>query len=161
MAAKLSPVEIVQNPAFGAQVLWKFGRGFQAERIGDLPQLPFFFLVLPMIFHAPTLADIKSTNLPSGLTKLVGKLAEERERLFSVHDRALAMRDLTLGSLAVGITAKVIHVDYETASVRANEVNAPAPPERLKAHIAGADKLGHWFARLPPAQVFSLLQVVP
>jgi hypothetical protein len=161
MTAKPSPVEIVQNPAFGAQVLWNFGRGFQTEKIGDLPQLTAFFLVLPMIFHGPTLAEIKSTNQTSGLTKLVAKLSEERERLFAIHDRAMAMRALTLQSVGLGVTAKLIHVDYESALVRSNEVKPPSPPERLKHHLSGAEKLGRWFARLPQGQVFSLLQVEP
>lgn len=161
MVAKPSPVEIVQNPAFGAQVLWSFGRGFQTEKVGDLPHFPSFFLVLPLIFHAPTLAEIKSTNQTSGLTKLVAKLSEERERLFAIHDRALAMRKLTLQSIALGVSAKLIHVDYDTALVRSNEVKPPNPPERLRFHISGAEKVGRWFARLPPGQVFSLLQVEP
>lgn len=161
MSTKLSPVEIVQNPAFGAHVLWSFGRAYQAERIGNLPVFPSFFLVLPMILHAPTLADIKSTNPSSGLTKLVGKIAAERERLFAIHDRAMAMRELTLQSVTVGIATKLLRVDYGHATVRANETKAPPIPERLKLHLAGADKLGHWFARLPPGQVFSLLQVEP
>lgn len=161
ISAKLSPVEIVQNPAFGAQVLWSFGRGYQDERIGDLPQMPSFFLVLPMVLHAPTLEDIKSTYLSSGLTKLVSKIAAERERLFAIHERAMALRELTLQSITVGIATKLLHVDYGAAIVRANEAKLPAPPERMKMHVAGADKLGRWFARLPPGQVFSLLQVEP
>ncbi|WP_374470338.1 three component ABC system middle component [Phenylobacterium sp.] len=161
MTSDLSPVEIVQNPAFGAQVLWNFAHGYQAEKVGDLPDLPPFFLVLPMVFHAPTLSDIKSTQLPSGLLKLVAKLAEERERLFAVHDRAVAMRGLTLQSLGVGIATKLLHLDYESALVRANELKLPPPPDRLRAHTAGAEKLGRWFARLPANQVFSLLQIEP
>lgn len=39
-----SPVGLVQNPAFGAVVLWQFGRGFQAEKIDALPPLNSFFL---------------------------------------------------------------------------------------------------------------------
>ena len=161
MTNKPSPVELVQNPAFGAHLLWSFGRGYQAEKVGDLPHLPGFFLVLPMTLHGPTLAAIKSTNLPSGLSKLVAKLAEERERLFAVHDRAVSMRELTLQSVAIGIGTKLIHVDYGTAAVRSNDLKPPSAPERLKFHVSAAEKLGRWFARLPSSQVFSLLQVEP
>lgn len=161
MAIENSPVEIVQNPAFGAHVLWSFGRGFQAEKVGELPPLPSFFLVLPMVLHGPTLREIKSTNTPSGLTKLVAKIAEEREKLFAIHDRAIALRELTLQSVATGIATKLLNVDYETAMVRANDAKPPNPPERLKFHVASAEKLGRWFARLPQGQVFSLLQVEP
>jgi hypothetical protein len=95
------------------------------------------------------------------LAKFVSKLGEERERLFAVHERALAMRGLTLDSLAAGISAKLFKIDYDTAVVRSNEARPPTPPERLKHHVASAEKVGRWFARLPANQVFSLLQVEP
>jgi hypothetical protein len=161
VAAEVSPIELVQNAAFGSHVLWSFGRGFQAEKVGELPPLPSFFLVLPLILHGPTLRQIRSTNLPSGISKLVSKLAEEREQLFAVHDRAIALRDLTLQSIGVGITTKLLDMDYESALVRSNNAKLPASPERLKFHISSAEKLGRWFARLPLGQVFSLLQVEP
>jgi hypothetical protein len=158
---EISPVALVQNPAFGSLLLWNFGRGFQAERVGELPVLTPFFLALPLVLHGPTMRIIKSTNQSSGLAKFVSKLAEERERLFAVHDRAMAMRSLTLESIAAGISAKLLSVDYDTASIRSNNVKPPSSPERLKHHVASAQKVGRWFARLPPNQVFSLLQVEP
>lgn len=158
---EISPVALVQNPAFGSLLLWNFGRGFQVERVGELPVLTPFFLALPLVLHGPTMRIIKSTNRSSGLAKFVSKLAEERERLFAVHDRALAMRSLTLESIAAGISAKLLSVDYDTASVRSNDLKPPSSPERLKHHVASAEKVGRWFARLPPNQVFSLLQIEP
>lgn len=159
--SEVSPVALVQNPAFGALLLWNFGRGFQVERVGDLPILTQFFLVLPLVLHGPTMRVIRSTNQSSGLAKFVSKLAEERERLFAVHDRALAMRSLTLESMAAGISTKLLSVDYDTAAVRSNEAKPPSAPDRLKHHVASAEKLGGWLARLPSNQGFSLLQVEP
>jgi hypothetical protein len=156
-----SPIALVQNSAFGSLLLWSFGRGYQAEKVGDLPPLTVFFLVLPLILHSPTLREIRSTNLPSGLSKLSSKLADQREQLLAVHDRALAMRELTLQSVASGIATSLLHVDYDSALVRSNEAKPPTPPERLKFHISSAEKVGRWFARLPQSQVFSLLQVEP
>jgi hypothetical protein len=158
---EISPVALVQNPAFGSLLLWNFGRGFQAERVGELPFLTSLFLTLPLVLHGPTMRIIKSTNRSSGLAKFVSKLAEERERLFAVHDRALAMRNLTLESIAAGMSAKLLSVNYHTASVRSNDAKPPSLPERLKHHVASAEKVGRWFARLPPNQVFSLLQIEP
>jgi hypothetical protein len=157
----MSPVALVQNPAFGSLLLWNFGRGYQAEDVGGLPVLTSFFLTLPLVLHGPTMRLIRSTNQSSGLAKLVSKLGEQRERLFAIHDRAIAMRGLTLGSLAAGISAKLLKIDYDTAVVRCNEAKLPAPPDRLKHHVASAEKVGRWFARLPPNQVFSLLQIEP
>jgi hypothetical protein len=44
---EMSPVALVQNPAFGSLLLWNFGRGYQAEDVGGLPLLTSFFLTLP------------------------------------------------------------------------------------------------------------------
>ena len=71
------------------------------------------------------------------------------------------MRSLTLESVAVGIAAKLLRIDYGTAMVRSNDVKPPAGPERLKHYVACAEKLGLWFSRLPLNQIFSLLQVEP
>lgn len=162
MATKeLSSIAQVQNPAFGALILWRFGRGFQAERPGELPILTLLFLLLPLILHRPTMEKVRSTNQSSGLARLVSKLSDEREQLFAVHERALVLRSLTLDSLATGVATKLLSVDYVNALVRANELKAPPTPERLKHHLASAEKLGRWFARLPPSLVFSLLKVEP
>jgi len=157
----ISPVRLVQNPGFGAHLLWTFGRSFQEECIGKTPQLPAFFLVLPLLLHYQSLEKIKSTNKSSGLTKLASKLGEEREQLIAIHDRAVTFRQLTLESLGLGVSTKILHIDYKLALVRSNDAAPPTAPERLKPHISGADKLGRWFSRLPLAQVFSLLQVYP
>lgn len=157
----LSPIQRVQNPAFGAHVLWSFGRGFQDEKPDDLPSILIYFSVLPLIFHRPTLEQIRSTQTSSGLTKFVSKLAERREQLLAIHDRAATFRKLTLESVATAIASGLMNVKYDTGEVRANELRLPPPPERLKFHITSAEKLGRWAARLPYGQVFSLLQVEP
>lgn len=154
-----SPIALVQNPAFGALLMWEFGRSFQAENVGDLPILNFHFLLLPLLLHSSTLEKIKSTNLSSGLVQVVNKLSNEREQLLSVHPRALAMRGLTIESVASGISGGLLHLDYRTAKIRSNDASPPAPPERLKYHIRGARKLGTWFAKLNAEQVFVLLKV--
>lgn len=160
-APNFSPVGLVQNPAFGAVVLWQFGRSFQAEKIDALAPLNSFFLVLPIILHAETLEIARRTNTVSGLAKFVSNLADNRERLFAIHERALALRGLTLESIASGVASQLLNINYETAAVRSNETKPPTPPEGIKAHLAGADRLGRWFARLPQGQVFTLLQVEP
>src|ERR1700737_4770297 len=96
---EFSPIELVQNPAFGAVLLWHAVKAYQTEQVGELPQLPLLFLVLPILYHGPTLVEVRSTQVASGLSRLALKLGENREKLFAVHDRALLMRELTLQSL--------------------------------------------------------------
>lgn len=160
-AQDFSPVGLVQNPAFGAAILWQFAQSFQAEKIDDLAPLNSLFLVLPIILHMETMEVARSTNTVSGLAKFVSKVAENRERLFAIHERALALRGLTLESVATGLASKLLSINYNTAAVRANDLKLPTPPEGIKAHFAVADRLGRWFARLPLGQVYRLLQVEP
>jgi hypothetical protein len=91
MSRALTELEIVQNPALGAYVLWRFGVGFQSED-GRPAALPLAFLVLPLLLHQPTLKMIKSTQKASGLALFAAKLGQERENLLAVHERALALR---------------------------------------------------------------------
>lgn len=156
-----STVSLVQNPAFGAFLLWQFGRSYQQEKPAELPILNLHFLVLPMLLHARTLEKIRSTQSGSGLAQVANKLAAEREQLLSIHGRALVFRSLTLESVGVGITSQLLHLDYESGTMRSNEVRPPRMPERLRFHVRGAEKLGKWFARLEPDHIYSLLLVEP
>lgn len=151
-------VAAVQNPAFGATLLWRFGLGYQDEA-AEAPLMLLHFLVLPLVLHAPTLALVVGTRPSSSVALFASKLADQREELVAVHERALKLRALTLESLSAGVTARLLSVDYDVASVRSNEARQPTPPERLKQHFSAAEKLGRWFARTPADQTFTLLRV--
>ena len=156
-----SSIALVQNPALGALLLWTFGKAYQEESVGQTAQVPSFFLILPLVYHAATLKHITSTYQSSGLAQVARKLGDERELLIGIHGRTMKMRDLTLASIATGITSTLLHLDYKTGYIRSNDARPPKSPERLKYHVSGAEKLGRWFARLSPEQPFSLLWVEP
>src|SRR5262245_60610319 len=110
---EISSIEAVQNSAFGAVLLWSFGRAYQTELIGRQPELHLSFLVLPVVLHRPTLNVLASTNKASGFGKFVEKLSRQREDLVAVHARALAMRQLTLASISTGAASGLLSVIYE------------------------------------------------
>ena len=157
----ISSVEAVQNSAMGAVILWSFGRGYQEEVLGRLPLLHFAFIVLPVVLHRPTLDLVAGTNQSSGLGKFVEKFERHREDLMAVHNRALAMRRLTLEAVSTGASAGLLSVMYDEARLRANEVRLRRPSERIKPYTSAAEKLGRWVARVPAPTVFSLLRVYP
>ena len=158
----LTEMEIVQNPALGAFVLWRFGLGYQSED-GRPAILPLAFLVLPLVLHRPTLEVINSTRKASGLVLFAAKLGEQRELLFAVHERALALRHLTLQSISMGLAGRLLTLDYDTATLRANtlEPDAPKPklPERIRSLSGAADKIGYWFSKVTLHQLASALAV--
>jgi len=161
-AAPLTEIEIVQNPALCTFVLWRFGLGFQSED-GHPALLPLAFLVLPLVLHRPTLEMINSTRKTSGLALFASKLGEQRELLFAVHERALALRHLTLQSIGMGVANQLLTLDYEAATLRANtlEPDAPKPrlPERIRSFSSAGDKIGYWFSKVTLNQVASTLAV--
>lgn len=158
----LSEIEIIQNPALGSFLMWRYGTGFQEGR--DLPSPVLLgFLVLPLLLHKATFRLVSSTQNRSGLSLFAAKFSEAREDLLAVQARAAVLRPLTLQSLAVGTSTRLLSIDYPAATMRANRLDedAPAPkvPERLRPLAAAAEKLGHWFAVAGAHQVAATLRV--
>jgi len=159
---QLTEIEIVQNPALCAFVLWRFGLGFQSEDGRPAP-LQLAFLVLPLVLHRPTLEMVNSTRKASGLALFAAKLGEEREALFAVHERVVALRRLTLQSIGLGVAGRLLTLDYNAATLRANtsEPDAAKPklPERIRSFSSAADKIGVWFSKVRLNQVALTLAV--
>ncbi|MBO9467388.1 hypothetical protein J7443_19265 [Tropicibacter sp. R15_0] len=156
-----SELEVTQNPALGAYVLWQFGLGHQKTNSDPAP-FPLCFLVLPMVYHAQTLACISSTLESSGLGKFVQKMNDNREELLALHGRALAMRPLSLNSIVLGTSRKLLSPSYENAKIRATspELIAKAKiPERIKKIGPASYKVGVWFSQLDTVQIVRALNV--
>ena len=158
----LSEPELIQNPAMGAYVLWLFGLGFQEAGDGP-PPLPLHFLVLPLLLHRATLDLVRSTQKGSGLGLFAAKLAEHREQLLAIHERALLLRPLTLRSLAFAVNAQLATVNYSNATMRSNSLDSrlrkPLVPERVRGFSPAAEKLGYWFYKAGLTQVAITLSV--
>ena len=158
----LSEIEIIQNPALGSYLLWHYGREFQKDHEVSSSVL-LSFLVLPLLMHRPTVKLVSSTFKRSGLSLFAAKFGENREDLLAVQGRAAALRPLTLQSLAIGTSARLLTVNYEAGTMRANHldegVKAPNLPERLKTLVPAAEKVGRWFAASGPYQVAMTLRV--
>lgn len=159
----LTELDIVQNPAIGAYLIWQFALGYQEDGAESVP-IPLAFLVLPMLLHRQTFDEVASTRKASGLPLFAAKFDKEREILMGIHGRALQLRPLSLQSIGVAATSKLVRIDYETAQIRGYgfdlfDAAKPKLPERLKGFASAADKLGYWFSKLGLAQVASTLRV--
>lgn len=159
----LSEFEIVQNSGLGAYLLWHFGGAYQGE-VPKAPSLLLYFLVLPLVFHAPTARIVASTQKASGLLIFAAKLGDEKEALLAVHQRALVLRSLTTASLATGVETGLLSIDYGAAEVRANALppkmrKPPNPTGKTKELIGAAAKIGAWFARHEIEHVARVLKV--
>jgi hypothetical protein len=160
---RLSELDIVQNPAIGAYLIWQFALGYQEEGAETAP-VPLAFLVLPCLLHRPTFEEIASTRKASGLPLFAAKFDKEREILMGIHNRALQLRALSLQSIGIASTSKLMRIDYENAAIHGYSldllgVRKPPVPERLKGFAGAADKLGFWFSKLGLPQIASTLRV--
>lgn len=161
--AGLSETEIVQNPAIGAFLIWHFALGYQEEGVDAVP-LPLAFLLLPMLLHRRTFDEIASTRKGSGLTLFAAKFDKDREVLMELHGRALQLRPLSLQSIGVAATARLIRVDYCAAAIHGFpadllDVKKPSLPERLKGFAPAATKVGYWFSKFGIQQIASTLRI--
>lgn len=155
----VSEVQAIQSPALGAYLLWRMGASFQANR-PEGPRMDQQFLVLPLVLHSGTLAVISSTNPTSGLSKFVHKMLSNEGELIAVNSRAVALRDLTLASLSLGVASGLLTIHHNSARVYSLDTNRkPAVGEGVKQMGRAAERLGLWFAHLPKEQVFSMLRV--
>lgn len=158
----IDSVEAVQNSALCAALIWSFGRGYRQANSSKLPIIHFVFLVLPLVLHRPTLAQLSSTNTSSGFGKFVEKVSHRhREELLAIHPRVLLMRRLTLEAISTGIATGLLTVIYDDGAIRANDIAIKQQLTRIKKMMDAAHKLGDWLARVPNATVFSLLKVIP
>jgi hypothetical protein len=159
LVRELNEVDIVQNGALGAAILWRFGTSYQGKSASVPPLMPLMFVVLPVCLHAQTIETLLSTRKNSGLGLFAAKLGETRENLIAVHSRALAFRSLSLHSISIGIQASLLSVDYQNATVRSNDLQPPTLPERIKPTWEAAGRLGYWCASLELRQIASLLRL--
>jgi hypothetical protein len=160
---ELTELDIVQNPAIGAYLIWQSTLGYQ-ESGADATPIPLAFLVLPMLLHRPTFDEVVSTRKASGLPLFAAKFDKEREILMGIHGRALQLRALSLQSIGVAATSKLVRIDYKAAALHGYPldllgVRKPTLPGRLKGFASAADKLGYWFSKLGLPQIASTLRV--
>jgi len=162
-SADLNELDLVQNPAIGAYLLWQFTLGYQEGRAEAAPFL-LAFLVLPMLLHRPTFDAVASTRKASGLPLFAAKFDKEREALVELHGRARQLRPLSLQSIGVASTCRLVQIHYETATLHGYaldllDIKKPLIPERLKGFAGAADKVGYWFSKLGIPQIASTLRI--
>jgi hypothetical protein len=89
--AGLNELDLVQNSAIGAILIWYYALGYQEDGAEAAPMLP-AFLVLPMLLHRQTFEAVASTRKASGLTLFAAKFDREREVLLELQARTCMLR---------------------------------------------------------------------
>lgn len=153
-------VYLVQNPALGAVLLWKFVEGYQAPKPSAQPLLPLLFIVLPIIFTEQLRLQLSSTYPSSGLRLFVAKFAKDQEEILAIQKKMLLLRETSLSSLSIAISCGFLTLEHTTARVSANSRRFPSGvADEMKALVKHAGKLGAWCSSLSLQEVQAALRI--
>lgn len=159
-------VREVQNPVLGATLIWRFTVGYEGSpRASDGCPLQLTFLVLPLLLHEETAAHITSTRKASGLRKFSEKFSLPSNRqsdiLLGLHNRAKELRELSLESLQIARTSKLIRIDMGMGTVFSSSTDKikPMPPKTIQEMVSNAEKLGAWLGELSVPEIATTLKV--
>lgn len=160
MTRLLNEIQAMQNPALGAALLWRFVCGFSPASSTKGTPLPLAFVVLPLAFHARSLDEVGSTQSGSGLRKFEEKFRDRGDLLLAIQPRMLAMRDLSLRSLRIGLRAGLLTlVPTEAVLWPRSHASAPADGKALIDLLKASEKLGAWCRDLTLFEVAGILKV--
>lgn len=158
--------KLIQNPALGSVLLWRFTTGYaKGSEINSPTPLPLLFLVLPIALHQETATFVKSTQKSSGLRGFAGKFNESRhaknDLILSIQPRSISMRNLTLHSLRLAITSRLVTLDTQTGTVIPLSSTAPRAgiPESVRIMLKAVEKLGVWCSQVSLHEVSVILKV--
>lgn len=161
-------VNLIQNPALGAAIMWSMVRGYKAKG-GANQDLPIVLAMLsvPIVFYRPLLNEISKTRQKSGLRKFVSKLTQTKkgasrtDLLLSIQERTKLWKDVSLSALKFALASKLI-IFSSNACITTTIYKEP-PPKYLQGitptMLKGAKKLGYWFSPLSLEEIERLLHL--
>jgi hypothetical protein len=165
MTALGHELRMVQNPALGAVILWRFARAYADQHPQNSPA-PFCLLalILPMIWHADTATNIHSTREASGLRAFADKFSDSQDShldsLLSIHKRAARWRTKTIDSIQMAIGCGLLRIEPAGGVIASDQTWQPGKqPPSVRIQFNNSEKLGCWFARLSLIEIAAILHV--
>lgn len=153
-------IYLVQNPALGATLVWRFVEAYAPKAEDRRPPLPLLFIVLPIVYRKELRDVAASTQLSSGLRLFAGKFKREQEILHGIQTRMLLLKRLSLSSISIALQCGLINIDTETAEVSSLRQKMPSiNVDDIKHMMRSAEKLGHWCKELTLQEVQAVLRI--
>ena len=164
MSVLTQEIEVMQNPALGSVLLWRFAQAYaSAHPQKDGPPLPLAFLVLPLLWHTGTAETVASTRTGSGLRLFAGKfmdpIGSARDVLFAVQDRAIRWREKSAAGLRMAYATGLLELAESGRLKVCSTTPEPNQNRVVAAMVDGAEKLGVWFASLSLDEICLVLHV--
>ncbi|OGO91756.1 MAG: hypothetical protein A2Y17_13430 [Clostridiales bacterium GWF2_38_85] len=155
-------VYLVQNPAIGAAVIWRFVCGYyECDNRNISVPFPLLFLVLPIIFREDLREVIKSTQKAKGLQKVAEKLfiTKKADLFCGIQSTAEQYKETTLSSIHIASNANLIAIDTKTALVSPLQTKASKMPKTSDELLMQSEKLGMWCSTMTLYEISTLLKV--
>jgi hypothetical protein len=156
----------IQNIALGGLLLWRFCVAYEkAHKDRRSPPILLLSLILPIVFTEELVEQVSSTQEASGLRLFVSKLASsavsKNDLLFSLRDKVEAFRELTLASLAIAVSSKLLSIQTTSAVVMSLSETQPSVgiTASVKHIQKQSEKIGVWFSQLSLHEISSSLKV--
>lgn len=156
----LDEVFLVQNPALGAVLMWKFVEGYKRASPKACPSLPLLFLVLPIIFSEALRNQLSTTFETSGMRLFAAKFSKDQEELLAIQERMIMLRETSLSSVSIAIECGLLRMGHTDALVDCNVKHFPSGvPQEIKVLARLATKLGFWCGTLTLQEIQAALRI--
>lgn len=151
-------IDLIQNPAIGSIVIWKFLLGYGTKLEQDKFEL--LFIVLPIIFNQELRNYIDSTRKSSGFTKVIEKMMRDKkiDIVYQINNNAENMKELTLESIRIGIIANLFVLD-EMLNIEVEDIKIPKVSKNIEKILENAEKIGKWLSELNMLEIEKILKV--
>lgn len=151
-------IDLIQNPAIGSIIIWKFLLGYGTKLEQDKFEL--LFIVLPIIFNQELRNYIDSTRKSSGFTKVIEKMMRDKkiDIVYQINNNAENMKELTLESIRIGIIANLFVLD-EMLNIEVEDIKIPKVSKNIEKILENAEKIGKWLSELNMLEIEKILKV--
>lgn len=156
--ASLHEFDVVQNIALGALAIFNFTNEF-FKKTDEMrgPSIALCMLVLPLVFNQNFVDSANNRSFSGGLYKMIN---EDRAIFSGLQDRVEKMKDISMRSLNLCFTSKLLTLDSESFEVQPVRSKSPSfTGNELKEIIATAKRLGHWMSQPSFQELCTLLKV--
>jgi len=157
-------VRNIQNPALGAGMVWRFACGYvDSHPTHAAVPLPLLFLALPITLHEQTEEFVNNTQKSSGLRVFAAKFSKaensKQDLLLAVHDRILALRELSLESIRLTLATRLLYLDVASVIPLSHTQAVAGIPPDVRRLMKTAEKLGGWCGVLTMHEIAATLKV--
>jgi Family of unknown function (DUF6521) len=144
---------LLQNPALGAVILWKFVLTYyEAHNTHEPPPFHLLFLILPMVLQESTRSVILSTRKSSSLRAFAEKFSSSQmskaDVVLSLQKRINDLKTLTMDSLEIMVGSGMATIEAESGRVIPSKARGlkQETPDGIDLLLRAAEYLGIWMS---------------